>query len=112
MKKSLKRIVLVVVILLGVFVLAGCNQKKTSEVVGQWASEKYDGVFIYTFNEDGTGTYELGETKKSFTWETEDSKITILYDGDMKAFEAEYRVEDNKLILKDSMGNDTVYTKK
>jgi len=79
-------------------------------IVGSWQYE--GGGYTYTFNEDGTGKYELGGTSMEFSYETkDDNKISILYKGNTTPFETEYKVEGNTLNVIDSYGNDTIYKK-
>ena len=39
-------------------------------------------------------------------------KLSILYDGNTAPFETTYKVEGNKLTIKDSLDEDVVYNKK
>ncbi len=92
-----------------VVILVGCGKKG---LVGKWASEQYSGQFVYTFNEDGTGNYDAMGTVREFTYETNEDKISILYNGDTVAFESTFTLDGDKLNVKDSFGNDTIYNRK
>jgi len=103
MKKSLLAIGLVVMLISCLFVLAGCGKKEESKgLVGSW--EYTSGGYVYTFNADKTGNYAYGESKKEFTYEDDGSKVSILYTGNTEPLELEYRIEGDKLIIKDSLG--------
>ena len=113
MKKTLKNIVLVLVLLIGVFTLSGCDKKEskkeeTSKIVGKWAH----GDFIYTFNKDNTGVYDAAGTKMEFTYEDNGKEISFLYTGNTEPLVLKYKIDGKKLIIKDSFDNDVEYTKK
>lgn len=109
MNKGLKKLVVLVVAVVGVFLIAGCGSKK-DPIVGKWA---YSGdSFIFTFNEDKTGSYDISGEIKKFTYEIKDGKLSILYDGDTDPFVTDYKIENNVLTIKDSLDNDVKYTKK
>ena len=121
MKKTIKALLILTMLLSAIFVLAGCGnnkedskkeeaQKPANTIVGEW---KYDmGDYTYHFNEDGTGYYDVGSNKMEFTYETEESKLSILFKGNTVPFETEYSINDNVLNVKDSFGNDTLYKRK
>ena len=89
------------------FAAVGCG-KKTDPLVGKWAL----GSFVYTFNEDGTCQYDAAGTIMKCTYKTDGDKISILYEGNTASFDTTYSIDGNKLNVKDSLGNDTIYTKK
>ena len=112
MKKLLKSTLIIALLFGALFTLAGCG-KNSKSIVGSW---KYDGIgslnFEYTFNEDGTGKYDVAGTAMEFTYELkDDNKISILYKGTTTPFETEYSIDGDKLNIKDSLGNDTIYKK-
>ena len=102
----MKKILMVLVLFITVFTLVGCGSKKTG-IVGKW---EYEGssLYVYTFNEDGTGNYSGME----FTYTIDGDKISILYNGNTIPFETTYKLEGNKLNILDSNGNDTIYKRK
>ena len=113
MKKTLLAIGLVALLIVCIFMLAGCNKEgaqKTKGIIGSW--EYVSGGYTYTFNEDKTGSYVYGENKMEFTYENDESKVSMLYAGNTAPLELEYRIEGNKLIIKDSLGSDVEYIKK
>ncbi|MBR2785984.1 MAG: hypothetical protein IKD76_00515 [Clostridia bacterium] len=120
MKKVGKSILFVLLMAVLVCGLTGCGDKKndTSKdntksntekvtLVGSWKYES--GSYTYTFNEDGTGTYDAAGTKMEFTYTTEGNKISILYTGNTSPFETEYSINGDTLNVIDSLGNDTLY---
>ena len=76
-------------------------------IVGNWVYGS-NSSYEYEFKEDGTGSY-YGRT---FTYTIDGEKISILYDGDSAPFESTFSIDGNKLDIKDSRGNSTIYTKK
>lgn len=102
--KTLKTLVLAVALVAVTFVATACGKKEG--IVGSWTYET--GGYTYTFNADGTGDYNGAK----FTYTTEGDKISILYDGNSVAFETVYEINGNKLNVKDSLGNDTIYIRK
>ena len=105
MKNSIKRIIAVFVLVVGIFFLSGCGK---DPIVGKW---DYSG-YVYTFNADKTGNYELLGANMPFTYETKDNKISILYDGSEEPLVLDYKLEGNTLIIVDSFGSEVKYEKK
>ena len=88
---------------------AADTKSDAPSIVGTW---KYEGGnYIYTFNADGTGTYDLGSSKMEFTYTTTDKVLSITYTGNTSPMELEYILDGNTLNVKDSFGNDTIYKK-
>ena len=85
--------------------------EEAKAVVGSWVSEAMK-EYVYTFNEDGTGNYAMGDTKKDLTFKVAGGKLEILFKGDTAPFKTPVRIEGNKLIIKDSFDKDVVYIKK
>ena len=106
-----KKIIMIITVLCLGLVFTGCgkNADKNS-IVGKWEYES--GGFTYTFKEDKTGTYDVNGNIMKFTYETDGDKLSILYDGDTTSFDTTYSIEGNKLNVKDSLGNDTIYIRK
>lgn len=108
MKKTITLILAAVILVAGLFILTGCNNNSSKNpIVGKWQYKDYSS-YVYTFNEDGTGEY----AGKKFTYKTEGNNISITYEGTTAAFNSTFEIKDNQLIIKDSLGNDTVYNKK
>lgn len=111
MKKTLLFLGLVLIVVLCIAVLVGCDKKEEAKgIIGEW--EYVTGGYTYKFNEDKTGSYTAGSTVMEFTYEDDGSKVSILYTGNTMASDYEYKIEGNKLIIKDSIGNDVEYVKK
>lgn len=117
MKKIINVLCLLLILVGGVCVLAGCekkeNESKKSEsssnpIVGKWT---YNDSYTYSFKDDGTGTYDTGKMM-SFTYKINGNRISILYEGNTVPFETEFSIKDDVLNIKDSFGNDTLYKKK
>ena len=108
MKKYFKVLLFASVLFVSIVGLTGCGSKTNKNtIVGKWQSKEYSS-YIYTFNEDGTGDY----SGTQFTYTTDGDKIAITYQGNTVAFESTYEIKDNELNIKDSFGNDTIYTRK
>ena len=103
----MKKIILVLLAIVGILTLTGCG-KKTNSIIGSWAH----GDYTYTFNKDKTGNYATGDNKMEFTYEDDGKKVSILYTNNTTASTYEYKIEGNKLIIKDSFNQDVEYTKK
>ena len=103
MKKSLLACLLV----LACVVVVGCGKK--DPIVGKWAYGSGES-FMYTFNSDGTCHYTANN--KDCTYKVDGEKLSITYEGSTAPFETTFKIEDNKLIIKDSFGSDVVYEKR
>ena len=114
MKKNSKALIIgiiaAVIVVVGIIVaVVLINNNKKDPLIGSWAN----GSYIYAFNEDGTCSYAYSNLgAMECTYETNGENISILYTDSTTPFESTYRIEDNKLIVVDSFGNDTVYTRK
>ena len=93
--------------LVALFVVVGCSKK--DPIVGKWAYGSSD-LFMYTFNSDGTCHYTTND--KDCTYKVDGDKLSITYEGDTSSFDTTFRIEDNKLIIIDSLGEEVVYDKK
>ena len=85
------------------FTLVGCKKKES--IIGKWV---YSTAFEYVFNEDKTCSY----VGKKCTYAIDNDKLFILYEGNTDPFETTFKIENNKLIIKDSLGSDVVYERK
>jgi hypothetical protein len=104
MKKTIWVIVLIMIIL-----TTACGAKG---LVGKW---RYDGSstdYYYIFNDDKTCAYEMAGAKMECTYEDDGTKVTILYTGNTKANTYEYKIDGDKLIIKDGLGKDVTYIRK
>lgn len=80
-----------------------------SDIVGSWEYE--GGSFTYTFNDNGTGTYDISGNVMNFTYSADGTKLTITYEGSA-AMELSYELNGDTLNVKDSTGSDTIYKRK
>ena len=111
--KRILSIVCVAMIAIAALTLTGCGKKNDGSIVGSWESTgTYGSSYVYKFNEDKTGAYSVYGIDMPFTYEDDGSKVTILYDGNTISNSFEYRIEGNKLIIKDSFGSDVEYKRK
>jgi hypothetical protein len=78
-----------------------------SPLVGEWKLE----MFVFIFNEDGTGDYQIAGTSMPFTYEDHGNSVFVAFDGDDGGEEHGYRIEGNTLYFQDSMGEEVAYTR-
>ena len=86
MKKTLFVLLLLTV---GVITLTGCG--KSNPLVGKWVQ----GSFVYTFNADGTCSYDAAGTLMKCTYKTDGNKLSILYEGSDVSFDTTYSIKGN-----------------
>ena len=86
------------------------TETPASSLEGSW--EYVDGGFVYTFNSDGTGTYDIYGSVEEFTYKSDGSVLTITYDEETGPMDLEYSIDGDTLNIKDSLGNDTLYKRK
>ena len=79
-------------------------------LVGSWEYES--GGFTYTFNDDGSGVYDVAGTQMKFTYTAENSVLSITYEDTSAPTQLEYVLSGDTLNVKDSGGNDTIYHRK
>ena len=79
-------------------------------LVGSW--EYQGGGYTYTFNADGTGTYDVSGNLMKFTYEATDSTISFTYGSDTTPMTHNYSINGKVLNVKDSNGSDTLYNRK
>ncbi len=81
-------------------------------LVGKFEAAGLSGLF-YTFNEDGTGEYELfGEVIK-LNYSVKDGKLVIEFHSDeMGTMTVDYKIDETKLSMKDITGNYVDYMRK
>ena len=115
-----KLFAVLLILVMACSVLAACGDSGSSDsadaggadsIVGQWASQDYDGAFVFTFNEDGTGNYDASGTDMPFTYTIDGDQLSILYDGDTISFDTPFTISGTTLTIKDSMDEDVVYNK-
>ena len=104
----MKKIIILVVLVLCALVLSACGNS-TESIVGVW---EHKAGYTYTFNKDQTGSYSFKNLKFEFTYEDKEDNVEIKYKNATRATSYEYKIKGNKLIIKDSFGNNIEYTKK
>ena len=118
MKKNKIMLLLAVISAIAVMcVFAGCNKGGDSEekpedrLVGKWQSEKKPD-YVYTFNSDGTGDYNMAGVVAEYNYEVKDGKLIFNFTTDgWTSATRDYVIEGDKLNVKDSYGADTFYNK-
>ena len=105
MKKFFALLLTLAVVAGSVLMLASCGSEKEPTIVGEWKLDFY----VYTFNEDGTGQYDVAGNVMKFTYETDGDKLSLLFDGNTDAWETTYTIEGNELNVRDIAGKDTIY---
>lgn len=76
-----------------------------SPLLGEWKLE----MFVFKFNEDGTGDYIIAGTSMPFTYEDHGDSVFVQFDGDSNGEEHKYRIEGDTLYFEDSMGEEVEY---
>ena len=84
------------------------STESSESIIGQWEHLSY----VYTFNEDKTGTYNASGISMNFEYEINDKNLSILFNGNTDPTILNYRINGNKLTITDSFGEDVIYTKK
>ena len=105
---KMKLVLVSIFLFVAVIGLTGCGKDNKNPIVGKWAH----GSYVYTFNNDGTCSYDAAGTLMKCTYKTKGDNLSITYDGSTAAFETTYSIDGNKLNVRDSFGSDTIYTKK
>lgn len=82
-------------------------------LVGSWDFAALSGM-VYTFNADGTGSYNMFGEVMNFTYEADGSTLKLTFtDEDVDVpTELAYTIDGDTLNVKDSLGNDTIYKRK
>ena len=82
-------------------------------LVGSWDYAELSGM-VYTFNADGSGSYDMFGEVMNFTYEADGSTLKITFtDEDVDVpTELAYTIDGDTLNVKDSLGNDTIYKRK
>ncbi len=78
-----------------------------SPLVGEWTLE----MFVFKFNDDGTGDYIIAGTSMPFTYEDHGDSVYVKFDGDDGGEEHGYRIDGDTLYFEDSTGEEVPYTR-
>ena len=101
-----KRVLAVLLIAVSCLFFVGCGKTK-NPLVGKWSQDS----FVYTFNADMTCTYDAAGTLMKGTYKVDGNKLSILYEGFDVSLDTTFSVDGDKLNIKDSLGEDTIYTR-
>lgn len=84
-----------------------------SDLVGSWDYAEISG-FVYTFNADGTGTYDVLGEIMNFKYTADGSTIKFTYEDLVTdaPMELEYEIDGDTLNIKDSLGVTQEYHRK
>ena len=107
MLKRGKQLLFGLIIVFSLFCLTACENNNS--IIGSW---EHPGGYVYTFNENMTGSYTVTGKKMEFTYKDDGNSVSILYTGNTDASNYAYRIEGKQLFIKDSFGNDVIYTRK
>ena len=125
-RKIIGVIALTLCALIAVFCLTACGSSEggsgseettaTTEapkpsIVGTWeeTDSTSDGVFV--FNEDGTGTYSMGENSLTFTYEDKGTTIIMTIDT-IGTQNVKYVIDGDKLTMTDEADKTITLTRK
>ena len=105
MKKKFKKkliLTIIIVIVLIVIVIVKFTLNDSKRIIGLWTT---DGVTVYEFNKDNTGTLILPLSKYKFTYKIEKKKLYIDFENEKSEdSEYEYSFSKKKLILNGDNG--------
>ena len=93
---------------------AAAPESKGTGIVGTFRyvdAETPELTSSYTFNQDGTGQYELLGEKLDLTYKTNGNILSITFAGQSIPMDVEYTVNAQALAIKDVNGNDVVYNR-
>ena len=128
MKKNIFLILLTAAVAAGsLFMFAACNKnednsdkksdasissedsKPADPLVGKWQAQTLPD-YVYTFNADGSGQYDMAGIILEMNYKTENGKITMNYTTEgYSSVTLDYILEEDRLNIKDSFGKDTFY---
>lgn len=97
-----------VAVVVAIVVLIVVLTRNKNPLVGTWCYDSW----CYTFNEDKTGKYEVAGYGTGLTYEYDNEKIEVTFEGSDTSSSLPYTIKDNDLIVKDYFDNEVVYTKK
>ena len=111
MNKVIKVFAIVMLFCVALCALVACGEKEVNSIVGFWKNDEAGYDFVYTFNEDGTGSYDSAGTVMPFKYTMDGEKLSITYDGDSISWDTTFKVEGDTLTVIDSAGEDVIYKK-
>ena len=107
--KAITLIALVIIIIIFSILLILKNKKPEFKIKGTWTT---DGVTIYKFNEDNTGSLIVSLKEYAFTYKIDKNTLEINFENE-KSTDSKYiyTLEDNTLILNGDNGKFTFIRK-
>jgi len=103
-----KYILILAIVLAGAFLLVGCSG--SDDIYGTWLRDS-DSETTYTFNEDGTGAFDIGFAVLDFDWTVDSDTITIVNEDQNVSDTLEFSVDGDSLTLTNASGDSETYTK-
>lgn len=100
----MKKIFLIVILLL---LTTGCKKN----IVGKWKAIDTNNEYNYIFNEDNTCSYEMTVARLDCTYEQDNTKLKISYNGNKEPYTYDYYFEKETLIIKDITGKYNKFVK-
>lgn len=86
----------IILVLLIIFISKENKQEKTA-LIGTWTT---DGITIYEFKSDGTGSLKVPSSEYEFEYKTEDNRLYINFENkDIKSSYYNYLFENDTLVL-------------
>ena len=85
------------------------SEQPAHPLAGKWQSKDLPD-YIYTFNADGTGQYDMAGKVLELGYTTEEGTITIsFHEEGYTPVTLRYELDGDTLNIKDSFGSDTIY---
>lgn len=85
------------------------SEQPANPLAGKWQSKDLPD-YIYTFNADGTGQYDMAGKILELGYTTEEGTITIsFHEEGYTPVTLRYELDGDTLNIKDSFGSDTIY---
>ena len=103
MKKYYFGIMIIVLALL----TTGCKKK----IFGNWKIVNEKEEFYYVFNRDNTCSYQMKKASLSCTYQIDEEKITILFNGESEEKIYSYEIKADILTIKDKTGKENKFKK-
>lgn len=104
MKNKVKLIIITIIILIitGIILFLTLNKSNKSKIIGSWTT---DGITIYKFNKDNTGSLIVSLKEYNFIYKIDDKNLEIDFEN-KNSIDSKYTYyfEDNKLILNGDNG--------
>lgn len=79
------------------------GKSSKGSIIGVWVGAT-DNEFYYSFNNDKTGSFTMGDEVKTFTYKDNGDSVTIVFDGSTKEHIFKYTVENSVLSIENDYG--------